>query len=560
MSLLPDVGPFTIQDGALGMILPGTAKVQLKIGVSPKGTPGVIQSAADTSTLTNLFGPGGPLVESAALALQAGGPVYCIPATPSTYGAAGTVTKTVSGGAATMTVAEDPFATILVKVSTGGTVGNAYVIASADSGATWSSPQVSAATVVLAAAPFVTIGMAAGTYVVGDYWTISTAGASVHTGSGYDGVTVNDSCPVDNYALVVQCVTGGALATATFRYSLDGGNNYSGTLLTPVSGVYVIPDTGLKLTLVGTQVAGDTWTCPVTTAIYSGSDLTAAMTAALADSRTWGFCHVVGPAATVAAAATLAGTLQTSLVTAKAAYRFARGIIEVPADTDVAILAAFAAVSTDRVMWAAGWEYVISPLNGRQMLRPSAWVASARASAIAISEDLGYVNRGALDGVSLTAANTALTKQRDENSTPGLDVARFTTLRSILGVQGVYITSGRLGAADGSDYQLWQNGRVMDVFCDSVRRGALKFLNASVRVNADGTIYEQDARVIENWITRKARDTVVIPGDATDCSVHVSRTQNVLSTQTLPITARLRPLGYARYLPVDIGFVTVQAG
>ncbi len=562
MAQLPDVS-ISILDGALGIQAPSTARTQLKVGVAPKGLINTVQAFNDSTSLASIFGKGGQLVEASALALSAaGGPVYGIAVNPSTYGTPGAVTKAVSGGASALTVTAKPFQSLKVKCAVGGTLGVATLQLSTDAGASYGAPFASAATVQLPGASFVTIACAAGTYVVGDVWDIATDGTPTFSGTGVNGVTVSSSCPVDAYNLVVQAVTAGALGTGTFKYSLDNGVSFSGEILTAGTGKYAIPDTGVLLTFTGTLVAGETWTCAVTTASYTGTDLTNAMTAALADARTWGFVHVVGPAATVGAAATLAGTLDGILTTAAGQYRYARGIIEVPSDSDANTIAAFAAVATPRTMAAAGNSYVTSPLNGRVQPRSSAWAIAARAGLVPISEDLGRVARGPLPAVSLTATKadrTALTKQRDENATPGLDTARFATLRTIIGRQGVYITKGRTMAASGSDYSIWQNGRVIDVAAAQTRDTMLSYLNASLVLKTDGTISEREAQGIEGNLDSALQAALTQPGDASAVVAFVNRTTNIASTQTLPVSVRVTPLGYATYINVDLGFFIAKA-
>jgi hypothetical protein len=203
-----------------------------------------------------------------------------------------------------------------------------------------------------------------------------------------------------------------------------------------------------------------------------------------------------------------------------------------------------------RVGAAAGYAATVSPLNGRIQSRSAAWVISARASDVPISEDLGRVASGPVPGVVKLV--------RDEAATPGLDAQRFCTLRSIIGRQGAYVTSGRLLAPNGSDYSLWQNGRVMDEACGIARNALLTYLNSSLRLNGDGTIEEREARSIETYVDTALRAGLTQPGDASDVSVVVSRSANVLSTQILPVSVRVRPLGYAKWIAVDIGFAAPQ--
>lgn len=554
----------TILDGGLGLVpTANAARTHLKIGVAPKGTVNTIQGVADLSTLTSTFGKGGRLVEAAALALQPlpdgtrPGPVYLMPANPSNYGIVGSSTKTAIGSGSTSGLSPTAiaFQEIRVKCAVGGALATATVQFSLDSGSTWSAAVATAAAVMCPVAPFVTFAFSAGTYNAGDTWTVSSADGTVtFSGTGTNGCTVTTASPVDAYNVIVVCTGGGALGAAQVTISLDNGNTTIGPVLVPASGKYAIPNTGVLLTFTNALVTGDAWSFTVTSASYSTTDLTNAMTAALADSRTWGFVHVVGPASTAAGANSVATTLQTSLDTAAGQYRYARGIVEFPTDTDANLLSAVGSTTAARVNPAAGYAYVVSPLSGRQYLMPSGFLVAARAHAVPVSEDLGRVATGALGGASLRATNTTLSTQRDESATPGLDAGRFSTLRSIIGLPGVYITAGRTLATPGSDYSLWQNGRVMDTACGIVRLALLPFLNTSLRVNSDGTLNEKDAGAIEAQCKAKLDAGLVTPGDASNAYVVVSRTQNILSTQTLAVSVRVVPLGYARTISVDIGF------
>ena len=144
---------------------------------------------------------------------------------------------------------------------------------------------------------------------------------------------------------------------------------------------------------------------------------------------------------------------------------------------------------------------------------------------------------------------------RDEQATPGLDAQRFTTLRTIIGLQGFYVTNGKTMASTISDYQLLQFKRVMNRACKVARTGMLRFLNDSVRVDpATGRINELDARAIESYVGGQLKAALVSPRHASDASIAVKRDQNIISTSQLPVRIRVTPLGYAKDIEIDIGF------
>jgi hypothetical protein len=362
----------------------------------------------------------------------------------------------------------------------------------------------------------------------------------------------------DAYDLVVEIVKGGSTlvaGAATFRYSLDGGQSFTAELSLPVSGTYAIPESNVSLAWTYTTgtafVAGDKWAATSTAPDYSTTDLNTAMAAYLADPRTWFMVHAVGTAASLSAGRSRFSTLATAMATAEAGYRYAFALMDAPQDTDANLIAnttGFGDLASVRVGVGAGALNVISPVTGRTLKRSTAWEAAARASQVQPSQDLAAVEDGPLAGVASLV--------RDERVTEGLDAARFTTARTIVGRQGYYLTRGRLLAPAGSDYALIQNRRVMDIASSVARDRALRFLNSKIPVNANGTIQDASAKAIEAYIEAGLRGELTQREDATDVSVAVDRTTNILSTGLLKVRVRVRPYGYASSIEVELGFTS----
>jgi len=561
---LPGVS-VTVRDGGLGIVPPGAGNLFAKIGPSPLGVVNSVSSVSDNTSLQKACGNGGLMVEAAALALAVGGQgsprpggLLLVPVNPSTYGTATAVVQSGTGPA--VTVAIKPAVAFQLKCILGGAASVATFQMSLDGGATYGATFTSAATLITPGASFTTLAYGAGSAVAGDIFTVATTGTVTQTsGSGTLAITLSSACPVDAYTVTVTVTGGGALGAGFFTYSLDGGNTVSQPFLIPASGSAIIADgndpfkagqcsTGIVLTFAaGTYVVGTTYTFTTTTASYTTTDLTNAFNQLYIDTRfSSGIgLHVVGPASTVGNAATLLASLDTLMGTAAGSFKFDRAMIEVPSDTDANTLAAFNASSSTRVGAAAGFHNVTSPVNGRIQSRPAAYSIMARAGGVPAQNDLGRVLDGSLPGVSKLA--------RDEFQTPGLDAGRFSTLTSIPGRNGFWVTNGRLFAQAGSDFTYWQYGRVMDLASYYTRLALLNFLNDSVRVNGDGTISEKDARNIENYTDGFVRNAMP-PGSFSDYIIQISRTNNVLSSQTILPTARVIPLGYAKQISLDLGF------
>ncbi|BCS55196.1 DUF2586 domain-containing protein [Geobacter sp. SVR] len=104
-----------------------------------------------------------------------------------------------------------------------------------------------------------------------------------HTGTG-PTATVSGA-PAGNSTAVVQIVVGGALATATYKLSENGGATWGETTATPANGQIAIGTSGATLVLAaGVHVAGDTYATTVrvpigpVTRVGTGPVITAAGT------------------------------------------------------------------------------------------------------------------------------------------------------------------------------------------------------------------------------------------------------------------------------------------
>jgi len=370
-------------------------------------------------------------------------------------------------------------------------------------------------------------------------------GSVTKSGSGPTMTVAGDA--KDAYQVIVEIVTGGVLGVGSFKYSLDGGDTYSPEIALPSGGTYALPDTGLTLTFpAGTYVAEETYSCSCTAPLYDATTLAAALDALLASPLEWRFVAIVGQAASGAASATLAGTLSTKMASAATNYRYARAMMQAADDTDANLITAFSAFDDGRVTVVAGHAEIGSSITGRPEKRGALTAVGARAAKAPVHEDLGRVASGSLPGVS--------SLYRDERVKQALDSQRFTTLRSFVGMNGYYITAGRTMASKTSDFQLQQNGFVIDKACRTLRNALLPYLNDSVRVNkTTGYILEEDAQAIEQDVQGQLEASIIAPGNASSVEAKVKRDENILSSQTLRVTVSVVPLGYARAISAEIG-------
>jgi hypothetical protein len=552
---LPDV-QVNIQDPGLGIVPPSAARTQAKLMVSQAGTPNTVYSAGTVKAARDQVGSG-PLLQATAQVLGvAGGPVLMVPVLASTYGTVTGAFALTGGGTGTVTGSKGPEQVVKVRIGTGGLPG-VFTFQIAVGSGSYGPLITSSADPYSLQVPgqqFTKLAFGNFTYVANDIYTVGLNGVVVRTGSGtssaLDGTTHS---PVDAYDIWVEITASGALGAGAFRYTLDGGSNYSGSILLPSAGVYVIPGTGIVLTFAGTFTVADVYKGTSTHASSSGSDITAAFTGLLANASEWGLAHVGGTPASAAAAATLAATVGAQMDLAQASYRFVRAIMQCPSsEGDSAVAAAFASFAHPRVGVCVGDVYLVSPVTGLVDKRNLAWAYTARLSATKLSSHPGQIdasnNGGALRNVRSIV--------RDEFATPGLDDARFVTARTVIGLPGYYITRGKMMALAGSDFSNIMNCRVMDRACTVERAAALFFMNLDVRIDPDtGHIDERDAMKMEAVCQSKLEaDLLGDNGEASAVRVAVSRTDNLLSTSTLNVEVSVIPKGYTETIKMSIGF------
>jgi hypothetical protein len=224
--------------------------------------------------------------------------------------------------------------------------------------------------------------------------------------------------------------------------------------------------------------------------------------------------------------------------------------------------------STLRVGVAAGHYNITSPVDQCQYRRPCSWLAAVEDAQQAIQVDLGRVSNGALAPLTLPTVPTwppAIQNPaggsgdgflyHDENKNPSLDAARFLTLRTYTGFPGMYITSPNVMAPPGSDFNLLQNGHVIDAACLIWYLFATLRLRSGVRVGSNGFILPKDQQSLQIQGTQALRN-ILTPGSVvSNVYVTVSGTDNILSTQTLTTQVNVIPLGLITVIKSTITFV-----
>jgi hypothetical protein len=208
------------------------------------------------------------------------------------------------------------------------------------------------------------------------------------------------------------------------------------------------------------------------------------------------------------------------------------------------------------VVPVADFVEVRSPADSMVFKRPAAWAFAARllGATGGISEDPAEVKEG---GAGRLPSNVVALR-RDEMARPALNDQRITTLRTHRRYPGYYVTEGKTLAAPGSDFELVQHIRVINRARRVTRDTMLPILKSKIRANANGTIYETDAAVIEQKLkTALSIALLGTPAHASAIEVKVVRTNNALSTKTVLVKVSVLPFLYPKFINTTIGFAAL---
>jgi hypothetical protein len=400
--------------------------------------------------------------------------------------------------------------------------------------------------------------------------TAGTNGSVTKTpiGSSTGTITVA-GVPNDSYEFVGRIKVTGDLGVAEFDYSLDDGRTFSQQIVVPLSGTFVVPDTGLTLTFVQGAgpvffEAGDLHDFDSLASFYTVSDLDAAQTAILATPLAFNFVVYAGRPPDAATAVMLAAAIASDMLELENQFGYKAAIIDSGDDSEANWLTSFASFSDVRVNVCAGTSDRTSdkPIQGWGVPeRPIVDDCAARAAASLISTDLGRFNDGALPGVVAIS--------HDEFLTETLDAAGFTTTRTYPNTSGFYLTTGRIMAPAGSDFQLWQFRRVMDQACQTTVFAQQSFVNIGVRTNPPnvpnqgnvGTIDGRDATRLETGVESQLAAVLTeplnaegVPGHVSAFEYTISRTNNVVQSQQFQTEVAIQPLGYGKLITTQLGF------
>jgi hypothetical protein len=390
--------------------------------------------------------------------------------------------------------------------------------------------------------------------------TVSTLSAVTFVGTGTSVVTATGTSD-DDYEIAMKVIAGGTRGVAgiTYQLSYDGGRTYGAVTALGTASTIAVPASGAVVInlAAGTLVAGDLATFRANAPQWNAAEITTALTALQVTQQPWEFVRIVG-----AVDASLFSTISAGITAMHNAGKHKWALVntrmpnlaESDATYTAAMVTAFASSADSSIAVFSGAAKIESSISRRRYRRPVALAIAGRAAALSEEVDFAQVDLGPLPGVAILDTN-GNPDEHDEANSPTLDASRFGSLRSLEGYPGVYVTNPRLMCTTGSDFVFIQYRRTMNIARTVLEAYFKKRLSKAVRVNrTTGFILESEARDIESGAKSALATALLAKPKASAVDFVLSRTDNILSTFTLTGQARIIPLGYPKFINIDVGF------
>lgn len=393
--------------------------------------------------------------------------------------------------------------------------------------------------------------------------------------TGVDGPSLHAAPAVnDEQELYIRILTGGETGTAgiTYLISYDGGRTVSPVRALGTS-LQIAFDEGATIIEYPDETevtAGDAYRLVGAPATWNATDLGTALDALGATAALWELVHIVGAIDANAfdlielklAAMNTRGNRHAWIGNTRMPTQFTTGdsgayVAETEAAYLTAMTAALGSKSTKCGTLCAGAAKITSAISGRKYRRPASLAIAALQASVSEEINIADVNLGALVGVSIRDAN-GNPDEHDESINPGLDDARFCTLRTWDGddFSGVYVNRPRLFSPNGSDFQLMPHRRVINLGHAALYAYFVRRLNKPILIDRNtGFILESERLEIQSGAIAAMRSVLLAKPKASDVTFALSKTDNLLSTKTLTGDGRILPLAYPEYIGLSVGFV-----
>lgn len=180
-----------------------------------------------------------------------------------------------------------------------------------------------------------------------------------------------------------------------------------------------------------------------------------------------------------------------------------------------------------------------------------------------VSESIAWIQKfnmaaGGDELDTIAFSNGQLYTALAESQFESLNNYAYIFLRKLVGITGSYWSDSKTCVISTSDYSTIENNRVYQKITRVVRAALLPALSSPLKVNADGTLALDTIGYFES-LAQRPLTQMEADNELSAYKVIINPEQDVLATSTIELTLQNVPLGVARIIKVNVGFVSSVA-
>ncbi|GAA5096910.1 hypothetical protein GCM10023210_31290 [Chryseobacterium ginsengisoli] len=182
-------------------------------------------------------------------------------------------------------------------------------------------------------------------------------------------------------------------------------------------------------------------------------------------------------------------------------------------------------------------------------------LALARIASIPVQRNIGRVKDGAVEEIQAYFTNGAKVESNSDFWETIHDKG-YIFLRNYVGRAGFFFSDDPTLTKESDDFKSLANGFVMDKAILISYNTLINELLDEIPVTASGNIHPA---IIKSWQTNvetQINGLMIETGELSGRRVFIDENQKVLQTGILNVKIALQPVGYAKYIVVNIGFTT----
>ena len=174
-----------------------------------------------------------------------------------------------------------------------------------------------------------------------------------------------------------------------------------------------------------------------------------------------------------------------------------------------------------------------------------------------VSDSIAWIQKFKMDNVELATINFAngqVFTSIADSQLETLNTYGYIFLKTHVGIDGSYWSDSKTVVVSTSDYSTIENNRVYQKITRVVRANMLPALSSPIKVNADGTLTAATIGYFES-LANAPLEQMEADNELSAHKIIINPNQNVLATSQLELTLQNVPIGVARIIKINVGFV-----